>query len=61
MEPSLSSVLDFARQIAEEAGQLLMQGRSQLQSADVETKSSARDLVTQVDRDCESFLVSKIQ
>ncbi len=61
MEPSLSSLLDFARQIAEEAGQLLMQGRSQLQSADVETKSSARDLVTQVDRDCESFLVSKIQ
>lgn len=51
--------LSFARQIAEQAGQLLMGGLGQVQ--DVRRKGSDVDLVTELDERSERFLVERLQ
>ena len=61
MEPPLQEIVPRVEGWAREAGQLLLECREALSSLTVETKSSARDLVTSADVATEELLIQKIQ
>ena len=55
-EPDLDALLDLAVGLARDAGALLLEGRTTLRS-DVGTKTSATDMVTDMDRASEALIV----
>ncbi|MDP6538555.1 MAG: inositol monophosphatase family protein [Planctomycetota bacterium] len=57
----LAEVIEVAREAAIEAGELLLESFGRLQSSQIGTKSSARDLVTEADFASERLLVERLR
>lgn len=56
----LDAIFTFAKQITKEAGEMIMR-ILQEEEIEVHTKTSATDLVTQVDQEVERFFISRIE
>lgn len=54
------NVLEFMCQTAKEAGEKTVEGRKALNSNEIDSKATVKDIVTVCDRDTEKFIVSKL-
>ncbi len=57
----LQQALAVARSAAGEAGEILLRTRGHLSEAQISSKSAARDLVTEVDIECERAIVKRLR
>jgi len=54
-------MMEFIKQLAKQAGALALADGTRLQSANIHTKTTARDLVTDTDRKVEEFIITELK